>query len=72
MAYPIDAALSEHYEEYIWTITDSDYDTLEWDSSNSIPKELKISSSSVKLTIQKPLSLFTPEAKYRLTDLVIN
>ena len=41
MAYPIDAALSEHYEEYIWTITDSDYDTLEWDSSNSIPKPTK-------------------------------
>ena len=41
MAYPIDAALSEHYEEYIWTITDSDYDTLEWDSSNSISKPTK-------------------------------
>ena len=41
MAYPIDAALSEHYEEYIWTSTDSDYDTLEWDSSNSIPKPTK-------------------------------
>ena len=41
MAYPIDAALSEYYEEYIWTITDSDYDTLEWDSSNSIPKPTK-------------------------------
>ena len=41
MAYPIDAALSEYYEEYIWTITDSDYDTLEWDSSNSISKPTK-------------------------------
>ena len=41
MVYPIDAALSEHYEEYIWTITDSDYDTLEWDSSNSISKPTK-------------------------------
>ena len=41
MAYTIDAALSEHYEEYIWTITNSDYDTLEWDSNNAITKPTK-------------------------------
>ena len=30
MAYTIDAALSEHYEQYEWTLYNSDYDTLEW------------------------------------------
>jgi len=41
MVYPIDAALSEHYEQYEWTLYDSDYDTLEWSEKNSIPKPTK-------------------------------
>ena len=32
---------------------------------------LKTSSSSVKLTTQKPTPLLTPDAKYRLTDLSV-
>ena len=59
MAYPIDAALSEHYEEYIWTITDSDYDTLEWDSSNSIPKPTKedLESKLAVINAAEPMKL---------------
>ena len=41
MAYPIDAALSEHYEQYEWTLYNSDYDTLEWSEKNAIPKPTK-------------------------------
>lgn len=41
MAYPIDAALSEYYGEYKWFIENHDYETLDWDSSNSISKPTK-------------------------------
>ena len=41
MAYPIDAALSQHYEQYEWTLYNSDYDTLEWSEKNAIPKPTK-------------------------------
>jgi len=41
MAYTIDAALSEHYEQYEWTLYNSDYDTLEWSEKNAIPKPTK-------------------------------
>ena len=41
MAYTIDVALSEHYEQYEWTLYNSDYDTLEWSEKNAIPKPTK-------------------------------
>ena len=41
MAYSIDVALSEHYEQYEWTLYNSDYDTLEWSEKNAIPKPTK-------------------------------
>ena len=41
MAYSIDAALSQHYEQYEWTLYNSDYDTQEWSEKNAIPKPTK-------------------------------
>ena len=41
MAYSIDAALSQHYEQYELTLYNSDYDTLEWSEKKSIPKPTK-------------------------------
>ena len=41
MPYPIDAALTEYYQEYKWFIENHDYETLEWDASNSISKPTK-------------------------------
>ena len=41
MAYTIDFALAEHYEQYKWSLYNGDYDTLEWDEENAIPKPTK-------------------------------
>lgn len=57
MAYLIDVALSEYYGEYKWRIDDHDYDKLDWDASNSIPKPTKadLESKLAALNVAEPM-----------------
>lgn len=38
MGYQIDHALATYYSDCLWTIEDSDYEKLDWDTSNSKTK----------------------------------
>tara|TARA_B100000575_G_scaffold162928_1_gene130197 strand:+ start:3207 stop:3590 length:384 start_codon:yes stop_codon:yes gene_type:complete len=70
MAYTIDFALAEHYEQYKWSLYNSDYDTLEWDEENAIPKPTKedLESKLAVLNASEPMKRLRYERDRLLSD----